>query len=197
MDLQINLMPWRNMRYQKLKKQFFIAIAIALFLAIVINFMIILVYNYQISQANKRNAYLKEKAIYYSAMAKSQVHLAKEQQELFERMLIVNQLQNTRYLTVYLFDLLPKILPDGVYLTEVSKENNHLSLYGMTESNTLIAEFMRNIIASGWMKNPKLYEISSENHNAMNENNYRRFSMTIDLATKPILTKANQVATGE
>ncbi|MCF6776954.1 PilN domain-containing protein [Thiotrichales bacterium 19X7-9] len=196
MEFHINLMPWRQQRYQKLKKQFLIAIILSVFTAIVVIIVIAQFYHWKIDQQIQRNNYIKEKLIYYSAMAKAQENASKEQLALLDQMEMVNQLQNHRFETIYVFDLLPKIIPEGVYLTQMSKENDLLSLYGMTESNTQIAEFMRNIIATGWMQNPILYEITSEGQSDVSDSHYRRFSMTIDIA-KLENNKTNQSIKGE
>lgn len=74
-------------------------------------------------------------------------------------MTIVQNLQATRGLTVHLFDELIKVLPDGVYLTQMKREGNRITLLGYSESNSNVSILMRNIEANPWIQEPELTEI--------------------------------------
>ena len=86
-------------------------------------------------------------------------NIKKLRQALLARMNIVQNLQATRSLTVRLFDELIKIMPDGVYLTNVERAGDKITLLGYAESNTNISQLMRNIENNRWIQDPELTEI--------------------------------------
>jgi type IV pilus assembly protein PilN len=49
-----------------------------------------------------------------------------------------------------------RTLPEGVYLTGVHQNANHLKFEGMAQSSTRVSSFMRNIDGSQWLRNPGL-----------------------------------------
>jgi type IV pilus assembly protein PilN len=73
----------------------------------------------------------------------------------------IEALQSSRPLVVHLFDELVTTLPEGVYLTDVRQQGATITLQGIAESNARVSNFMRNIEASKWLRNPRLEVIES------------------------------------
>ena len=57
---------------------------------------------------------------------------------------------------MHIFDQLVRLLPDGVYLTEVKQTDRRIQIKGIAESSTRVSAFMRNIDGSQWLKDPSL-----------------------------------------
>ena len=57
---------------------------------------------------------------------------------------------------MHLFDEIPKITPDGVFLTKFTQTGTELTFEGKSESNARISAFMRAIEASLWLQKPTL-----------------------------------------
>ena len=79
---------------------------------------------------------------------------------------IIQELQQSRPLNVHLLDDLPRLLPEGIFLTELIRKDNKLTIKGKTESSPRVAAFMRNIESSQWVGSPDLDVISADRKSA-------------------------------
>lgn len=158
---QINLFPWREYKRQQDKKQFLImlgcTITVAVFTVLCINYYANSLVEYQTT----RNNLLKKEIARLDSQIVEIKSLKQIRSELVSRMSIVQHLQGTRTLMVHLFDELIKIMPSGVYATKLERQNNIISLWGYTESNSSISMLMRNIENNAWIQNPSLTEIKN------------------------------------
>jgi type IV pilus assembly protein PilN len=73
---------------------------------------------------------------------------------------LINQLKAQREIAVRIMDEMSKGLPDWVWLTEVTYENQLLRIRGRAISNTLIAEYIANLENSDVLGQVNLIEIT-------------------------------------
>ncbi len=155
----INLLPWRELKREQDKKLFQVCLIAALVVAVgcvfIVNHYLVTKIKVQ-SILNKR---IEIEVTEYKKQIKEIKSLQTLRQNLIARMVIVQNLQSDRTLTVRLFDELITILPEGVYLTRVERVGNKIRLSGYTESNNNISRLMKNIEASSWIQLPELTEI--------------------------------------
>ena len=59
------------------------------------------------------------------------------------------------------FDELVKIVPEGVYLTQIKENGKKIELHGVAQSSTRVSTFMRNIDGSTWLASPELQVVES------------------------------------
>lgn len=156
---EINLLPWREARREREKKQFSIYFALGMAAALAVVFLMYSYSNYLIENQTTRNQILEEEINKLKSQIKSIEDLKKVRQALIARMTVVRNLQATRSLTVRMFDELIKIMPDGVFLTNVERNGDKIILLGYAESNSNISQLMRNIESNPWIENPELTEI--------------------------------------
>ena len=74
----------------------------------------------------------------------------------------IETLQTSRPIVVHLFDELVSTLPDGVYLTSLSQSGDKVTIKGIAQSNARVSNYMRNVEASQWVREPKLSIIQSK-----------------------------------
>lgn len=156
---EINLLPWREARREQEKKQFTTMLLSSLVAAVCVVF---LVYQYSsslVTDQTRRNEKLQSEINRLDAQIVEIKKLKLIRDGLISRMKIVNTLLTTRILTVHLFDELIKILPDGVYLTEVKRTADRIIVQGYSESNTNVSILMRNIQNNPWIQDPILTDI--------------------------------------
>lgn len=179
---EINLLPWREKKREREKKQFTGYLAIGLITAMVIVFLI----NYYtislIDEQTTRNQVLKKEIARLDAQIKDIRSLKKLRSALIARMKIVQNLQETRILTVRLFDEIVKIMPDGVYLNQMSRVNDKVTVLGYSESNSNISKLMRNIQQSVWIQDPQLTEIKKTKD--VQESNSNEFKLSFIVKPK-------------
>ena len=64
-----------------------------------------------------------------------------------------------RNVPVRLFNQLPSLVPNGVYLNTLAMQNNIIDVNGKTEAYGRVASMMRRIDGSGWLGQSKISTI--------------------------------------
>jgi type IV pilus assembly protein PilN len=150
---RINLLPWRDEERKERKRQFFSLMVLSAILSGAVMFVVNLSIQQQVATQNGRNSYLETEIKVLEEQIKQIETLERARADLEQRMKIIQDLQQSRPLMVHLFDELPRLLPDGLYLTELTRKDVTLSIKGKTESNPRVASFMRQIENSPWVGN--------------------------------------------
>ena len=183
MIVEINLLPWREKRRQKSKKLFVVGLvssAISALLCIAIAWWY---FQEQISQQQSRNAYLQSELVKFNQKIEKIEAIKKLREDLTERMKMIDRLQKDRSIVVYIFDIMNDILPSGVYLNNISKEENNLQLIGVTDSNNQISKLMRSINntkETAWFRGAVLHEIKHKDKKNVSRLNDFRLTLTLD-----------------
>ena len=158
--MRINLLPHREMRRERRKKDFVGSIVITAIAGGVLAFAGGFVINQQIEDQGARNAYVK------TAITKLDIEIAeiKNLEEaiasLQARQKAVEDLQSDRTIPVHMFDELVKLMPEGVFLEKLQQLDLKVTLNGFAQSNERVAELLRNLSdRSEWLEKPQLDEI--------------------------------------
>ena len=147
----INLLPWRVARAQRQKKQFGAMIGIFLAATASLAFAIDWLVMQQIGYQQQRNQRLQQEMAILDAQL-GEIRLLKERRkELIDRMQLIEQLQTQRNIPVRLFNQLPVLVPNGVYLNTLALQNNRIDVNGKAEAYGRVASMMRRIDGSGWL----------------------------------------------
>ena len=136
---RINLLPWREQQRRERKLAFYIGLGAAQVAALVFKL------DHQIEEINS---------------------LEQQKQKFIARMQIIEKLQRSRPEIVHVFDTLARLIPEGIYLTEISQSGRRLRLHGVAQSSTRVSSFMRNLDASQWLTNPELEVVESKKENS-------------------------------
>ena len=152
----INLLPWREERRQERQRQFYIAVVAGLILAVVVFYLAMLYVDGLIDEQNSRNNYLQTEITKVDKKIKEIKGLEQERDRLIARMQVIQDLQRSRPKVVKVFDALVRTVPDGIYLTKVSRQGNMLTMQGVAESNARVSVFMRNLDANKEFDEPQL-----------------------------------------
>lgn len=163
---KINLLPWRAEQRRERTRQFYSTLILSMILTAMIMGVVHWTYVGIIEEQNQRNAYLDSEIKVLDKEIEEIEALEKQRADLEQRMNIIQELQQSRPLNVHLFDDLPRLLPEGIYLTEIVRKDNKLTVRGKTESSPRVAAFMRNIESSQWIGSPDLDVISADRKSA-------------------------------
>jgi type IV pilus assembly protein PilN len=155
----INLLPWREARALRQKKQFGVMLGIFLAITASLGFAADWLVKQQISHQQQRNQRLLQEMTILDAQL-GEIRLLKERRkELIDRMQLIEQLQMRRNLPVRLFNQLPSLVPNGVYLNTLALQSNRIDVNGKTEAYGRVASMMRRIDASGWLSQSQISTI--------------------------------------
>ncbi|MDF2390191.1 fimbrial protein [Aeromonas sp. 2HA2] len=155
----INLLPWREARALRQKKQFGVMLGIFLAITASLGFAADWLVKQQISHQQQRNQRLLQEMTILDAQL-GEIRLLKERRkELIDRMQLIEQLQMRRNLPVRLFNQLPSLVPNGIYLNTLALQSNRIDVNGKTEAYGRVASMMRRIDGSGWLSQSQISTI--------------------------------------
>lgn len=158
--IRINLLPHREIRRERRKKEF-VGLAIATAVASgVVAVVVGAVINQMIAVQAERNTFLKDENAKLDAQIKEIANLRAEIDGLRARQQAVENLQSDRTMPVHLLDELVRVAPDGLYLRQVKQEDMKVTLIGHAQSNERVSELLRNLAYhTPWLEKPELGEI--------------------------------------
>lgn len=160
--IRINLLPHREMRRERRKKDFIGLCVLTAVAAAGVAFLVGVGINQQISIQNERNAFIDSENKKLDLQIKEIATLRQEIDALKARQGAVENLQSDRTLPVHLLDELVKQTPEGIYLKSIKQEDKRVLLTGFAQSNERISELLRNLASgSPWMERPELIEIKA------------------------------------
>ncbi len=156
---KINLLPWRDdLLIQKrtaFRNVLFLSALMGLSIVIALHTVIKIKQSHQlnITQTIRNESLRLDKQIIELA------HLINHKQKLISEIELIRNLQLTRKQIVQLLSELPSLLPNGIYLTQLSQTNAEISFEGKTESNQQVSLFMQAIAHSETLQSPILQVI--------------------------------------
>lgn len=83
--------------------------------------------------------------------------------ELISKLLIIKGLQEDRVLADQLFEGLTKVLPQEIYLAELKKEKNRVSILGYSKANSQITHLLGRMEHIFWFQNIRVSEVKKIN----------------------------------
>ncbi|WP_111978632.1 PilN domain-containing protein [Algibacillus agarilyticus] len=155
----INLLPWREEAKELKQKQFIGMLALAAIIVIIIGLLISSYYSGRIDYQHKRNQYIRNEIAVLNTKIEEIKNLRAKRSELEQRMGLIADLQRNRNLGAQILDELVKVVPPGVYLTELEKRESKVSVKGKSESNNRLSNMMRQIENSWLLEAPILNSI--------------------------------------
>jgi type IV pilus assembly protein PilN len=147
----INLLPWRDALKKKKKNIFLVMLLAASLVAFALSYLGYAYVTGLISAQNTRNQFLQtQTSILDKRIAQIRV-IKKEKSELEGRINVIQQLEIKRNYTIHLFNTLSEVVPEGIYLKNISFSEGSINVNGLSESNNRVSKMMRNVDSSGWL----------------------------------------------
>jgi len=153
---KINLLPWREERRKQKQKDFINSMELSALTGVLIVGLIHTSIEGLKAYQGQRNQLLQNEIIILDKKIVEIKDIEEKKNKLQAKIDLIQQLQESRPEAVHLFDEIPKITPDGVYLTKLTQTGSELTFEGKSESNARISAFMRAIEASLWLQKPTL-----------------------------------------
>ena len=151
---RINLLPWREQQRAERKKAFGVGMFGAFIGAFVVAVAAWLLVNQMMDAQRNRNQRLRAEITQLDKQIEEINSLETQKQQFIARMQIIETLQRSRPEIVHVFDTVPRVIPDGVYLTSMQQTGNAFKLQGITQSPARVATFMRAVTSSEWLTEP-------------------------------------------
>jgi type IV pilus assembly protein PilN len=159
---RINLLPWRAERRKQREREFFAHLGLAAVGGLVLVIIWAMWMNMRISNQNERNSILTTQIHQLDQRIAQIKDLEQVRDHLLARKRIIEKLQTDRSKMVHLFDELVKTIPPSVRLTSMTQKGDLIKLKGVAQSNASVAEYMRNLEQSVWMRQIQLGRIDNK-----------------------------------
>ncbi len=185
---KINLLPWREELRQQKKKEFLTLLGLAALLTAVMVGLAHLYIDGMKGHQEQRNKLLQGEIATLDTKIVEVKSIGDKKSQLLAKIDVVQKLQQSRPEIVHLFDELPRVTPDGVFLTKFEQKGAGLAFEGKTQSNARVSAFMRSLEASQWLHTPKLAVIKSADKTSVEQNS--DFTMNANLGKKAADTAA-------
>jgi type IV pilus assembly protein PilN len=157
----INLLPWREATEKARQRKYFTMLTIIAAMALLIVFSVNQFYQMHIDGQNARNQFLQNKIQRLDSSITKIKSLNEKKKELKKRTSVVEQLQRSRNVVTQVLDEIAKVVPNGIYLTRLEKQDNSLNIIGKSESNNHLANMIREIERSDLFEDAILESITS------------------------------------
>ena len=141
----INLLPWREEALKAKQKEFFTILAAVGLLALALIFSVSLNFQARIDGQVTRNQFLKNEIQKLDIQIAEIKTLNDKKDALQKRIDVVEQLQRSRNVGTQILDEIAKIIPNGIYITQLDKQGNSIEIIGKSESNNHLANMIRAI----------------------------------------------------
>ncbi len=183
---KINLLPWRVTYREEKKKEFIGIMCVVALLGALVALLWVLNVQSSIEHQNARNKIYQDEITELEEKVKEISKLKERREELLSLMKLIRDLEGTRSVVVHHFHELVLAVPDGVFLTQIEREGDILTIEGFAESNNRVSSFMRNLDASEWYDSPNLSSVDAAPEEGEQANSFL-------MSVKTIVSKA-QVA---
>ena len=158
---QINLIPWREQAREQRKREFFNIMAAALIASLLVVGFFHFILSTAISSQNDINNLYQQEINHLNQQLSIIEQLKKEQKAIVDRIGIIDKLQATRSQIATIFSDMVKTVPQGVYLANMKRVADEITINGKAESNARISTFMRSLEALSWVEQVSLSQIQT------------------------------------
>jgi len=118
---KINLLPWRE-DLKKIKNRIFVAIlGVSVCFSVVIIILVGAYYDSELSKQNANIAYIDKEMVAIRSEINEFKDVQNTKDQILNRMNIIQELRADRISVVKLLDVLPRVVPDTVYLKKFSR----------------------------------------------------------------------------
>jgi type IV pilus assembly protein PilN len=187
----INLLPWREEVLKAKQKEFFTILAAVCLCAFALIFSVNLYFQARVDGQTSRNQFLKNEIQKLDIQITEIKTLNEKKVALQKRIDVVEQLQRSRNVGTQVLDEIAKIIPTGIYITQLDKQGNSIQITGKSESNNHLANMIRAIELSDLFTDATPESITSDDGSPKLLSNFEMKVKIKGLVNEPDVGLAN------
>lgn len=198
MVMEFNLLPYREVRRMRQRKQFFRFMGLSCAAGLLSAFVVALVFNSLLVGQRESNDFSRAEIKILDVKIKQAANLQTDIAELKKRKQALDDLQLERFLPVHLMNGLTAHLPDGILLTKVLQSPEGIFISGDALSSDSVFEWMTQLTQkSDFFSKPELLEMRLGNSDTGSslKTPVFRFGLSVKLQTTATAT-ATSTSTG-
>ncbi|SFX32473.1 PilN domain-containing protein [Marinospirillum alkaliphilum] len=161
MSVGINLRPWREELRQKRQKTFAKQAGFALIAGLLVSALMWQASQQSIDSARQENAVIRQQMAILDREIREVIELRDKRTQLLQRIDVIQKLQQERPTTIQVMDQLTASLTDGVYLTDVRRNGNQLTINGIAQPPQAVSNWMRSLSTQPRFNEPVLRTLNA------------------------------------
>ncbi|MDO4896974.1 MAG: PilN domain-containing protein [Moraxella sp.] len=159
---RINLLPWRQEERERKNKEFNTLIAGTLVLAAICGFIAYSILNGALNSQRDANKKIEDANAQLDVALKSIEELEAQREQMLSQMKVIQDLQGRRSIPVRVWDDMARAVPTHMYLTNIKRENDLITITGQASNANVVAGLVRNLNASQWLDGSAVVSIKSK-----------------------------------
>ena len=156
---RINLLPWRQEERERRNKEFLTLVVAVTLLALLAAFASWSYFNNELDEQRNANALIEQENARLDKALTEIDSLEQRREDIISRMQVIQDLQGKRPVPVRLWDDLAKAIPPALYLNNLKREGDTLTLTGLADNPNIVSSLIRNLDSSKWMGNSAVSNI--------------------------------------
>ncbi|MBN3001820.1 PilN domain-containing protein [Vibrio alginolyticus] len=159
MHYRINLLPWRENQREEHRRRFISLVALGMLVAVGIQWGIGKFFEYQQDQQQERLDYLTHYIAELDQRIEAMKIAEQEHSKILERLKVVEGLQNGRNKTTEFMNLMPAVIPEGVYVDKIKMNDLEIEISGISDSTPKLATMLDNMERSAKLNDVEMHSI--------------------------------------
>ncbi|MGO2385955.1 MAG: PilN domain-containing protein [Psychrobacter sp.] len=148
---RINLLPWRQEERERRNKEFITLVVAVTLLTLLAAFASWSYFNNELDEQLDANALIEQENTRLDTALTEIDSLEQRREDIISRMQVIQDLQGRRPVPVRLWDDLAKAIPPALYLNNLKREGDVLTLTGLADNPNIVSSLIRNLDNSKWM----------------------------------------------
>ncbi len=155
----INLLAWRENQREEHRRRFLSLIVLGVIVALGVQWGIGKFYQYQQDQQQQRLDYLAHYISQLDKRIEAMKIAEQEHSKILERLKIVEGLQNGRNKTTEFMNLMPSVIPEGVYVDKIKMNDYEIEISGISDSTPRLVTMLDNMERSAKLLDVDMHSI--------------------------------------
>lgn len=156
---RINLLPWRENQREEHRRRFISLVALGMLVAVGIQWGVGKFFEYQQDQQQERLDYLTHYIAELDQRIEAMKIAEQEHSKILERLKVVEGLQNGRNKTTEFMNLMPAVIPEGVYVDKIKMNDLEIEISGISDSTPKLATMLDNMERSAKLNDVEMHSI--------------------------------------
>lgn len=188
--IEINLLPWREDKRQENKKRIILEFSAAIFVVIIAIIFIHFSFSNAIKEQKIKSQALQNKLQIINTNIRDLNKFPKIRDLLKQQVETLHSIQYARYQTVTLIKEITQRTPKGIYLSEMERKNDLVTLKGTASSLHPVTEIIKKMNESNEIINPVLAHVTT----TTNKDGTKITEFEISIKLKPFNPAATQAS---
>lgn len=155
----VNLLPWREELRERHKKRFLSLLILGILVGIGIQWGIGLYISNETEKQQSRLAYLNSYIAELDRRIAALKQVEQDHAALLTRLAVVEKLQKQRNKTTDFMNLMPGLIPEGVYVDKIKMGGNEIEIAGISDTTSRLATMLDNLEKSSKLNEVEMHSI--------------------------------------